>query len=303
MGLPQALAEVLELPVIVAPMTGVSGPELVVAAGRSGVIGWFPVHNAPTAEDLDAWLGRIGEAVRAPGALAKFAPYAPNLIVHRSNARLAAEVEGLIRHQVHLVITSVGSPAPGLEPLHSVGCVVLAAVASLRHVDRALEAGADGIVLLTAGAGGQTGSANPFAFVRAARERFGGPTVVAGGVSDGAGMLAAEVLGADLCYMGTPFIAAEESRADEAYRQAVVDASLDDVVMTAIPSGLPANFLREWWEAQPEAATERAQQFPSGFSLCRPLGGRVAWGAGHSVSGCARSVHSGRTRRHTQRTV
>ncbi|WP_442790826.1 NAD(P)H-dependent flavin oxidoreductase [Nocardia sp. NBC_01327] len=275
MALPADWADRLTLPLIAAPMTGVSGPELVATACRSGVIGSFPTHNAATPELLDEWLTRIA-ADLTPGA----APIAPNLVVHRTNARLTADLDLLIAHRVELVITSVGSPAPVIEPLHRAGCRVFADVATLRHAERALAAGVDGLILLTAGAGGQTGSANPFAFVRAVRERFSGPLVLAGGIGDGHALLAAQALGADLAYMGTGFIATPESLAREDYQAAVVAATLDDVRETAHIGGLPANLLTEWLEAH------AAQQVSAGdFQTERLLGGQTVWSAGHSVSG------------------
>jgi nitronate monooxygenase len=191
-------------------MTGVSGPDLVVAACRNGVIGSFPTHNAPSVEDLDGWLGEIHAALTAHGPLIASAPVAPNLVVHPTNKRLLVDLDRLIDHGMELVITSVGSPAPVLGRLHEAGCRVFADVATMRQAEKAIAAGVDGVVLLTAGAGGQTGSANPFAFVRAVRERFDGTIVLAGGIADGVSLFAAEVLGADLAYMGTRFIATRE---------------------------------------------------------------------------------------------
>ncbi|MFI7003326.1 NAD(P)H-dependent flavin oxidoreductase [Nocardia sp. NPDC050175] len=277
MPLPADLADRLSLPLIAAPMTGVSGPELAAVACRNGVIGSFPTHNAATVEVLDEWLTQLGtDLSEHPDA----APLAPNLVVHRTNHRLAGDVDRLIAHGVELVITSVGSPEPVVERLHAADCLVFADVASLRHAERALEAGADGLVLLTAGAGGQTGSANPFAFVRAIREHFTGPLVLAGGISDGPSLLAAEALGVDLAYMGTGFIATTESLAPEDYQAAVVAASLDDVRQTEQVGGLPANLLAEWLEAQ------RAPTVSAGdFQADRLMNGRTVWSAGHSVSG------------------
>src|SRR5215510_13844252 len=165
----------------------VSGVELVVAASRNGVIGSFPTVNCRSPEQLDAWLAEIATRLEqnADQTGRKAAPICPNLIVHRSNARLEQDLKVLLRHRPEIVITSVGSPAPVLGPLHDVGALVLADVASIRHAERAAEAGADGLVLLTAGAGGQTGWLNPFAFVRAVRSFFEGINVLAGGVSDG----------------------------------------------------------------------------------------------------------------------
>ncbi|WP_069164625.1 NAD(P)H-dependent flavin oxidoreductase [Nocardia altamirensis] len=266
-----ALTE-LALPLIVAPMTKVSGPELTIAACRSGVIGSFPTHNAHSTEELGEWLTRIAAAdLRIP--------FAANVIAHRSNDRRDEDVACLVEHGVELVIASVGAPGPIVEPLHRAGCQVYADVASLRHLDRALESGVDGLVLLTAGAGGQTGWANPFSFVRAVRARFDGPIVLAGGISDGAALWAARVLGADLGYMGTKFIATTESLAGDEYRSALVDSTMDDVTTSAKLTGLPTNVLRSWLDSVD------GDQATSGFDQQRLLDPRDAWSAGHSVSG------------------
>ncbi|MFI0351309.1 NAD(P)H-dependent flavin oxidoreductase [Actinomadura sp. 9N407] len=273
------------LPLVAAPMTDVSGPDLVTAACSAGVIGSFPTHNARSVTELDLWLTQITAGIQDEGPEA--APFAANLVVHRSNERLQEDVACLIRHGTPLVITSVGSPVPVLGPLHEAGCQVFADVASLRHVERAIEAGVDGLVLLTAGAGGQTGWANPLSFVRAVRECFDGPLVLAGGVSDGAALWAAQVLGADLAYMGTKFIATAESLADDAFRAALVESTLDDVTLSTALSGLPANFLNGWLESALEDAAASA---PAGFAQSRLLSRRNVWSAGHSVSGITEVV-------------
>jgi nitronate monooxygenase len=258
-------------------MTDVSGPELVIAACRNGVIGSFPTHNARSVEELDDWLKKISTSIVESDA----APFAANLVVHRTNERLRADVDHLIRYGTQLVITSVGSPIPVLNPLHDAGCLVFADVASLHHVERAIEAGVDGLVLLTAGAGGQTGWANPLSFVRAVRARFDGPIVLAGGVSDGAALWASQVLGADLAYMGTKFIATRESLAEDRFQAALVDATLDDVTLSTALSGLPANFLSEWLAAESKDVAPAGD----GFAQRRLLNRRNVWSAGHSVSG------------------
>ena len=190
----------LSLPLIAAPMFLVSGVELVVAACRNGVIGSFPTVNCREAEQLDVWLTEIGQRLQrhADATGKQPAPICPNLIVHRSNTRLAQDVEILLRQKPEMVITSVGSPAPVLQPLHDAGALVFADVASIRHAERAAAVGADGLVLLTAGAGGQTGWLNPFAFVRAVRAFFDGPIVLAGGIGDGHALRAAVARGCDL---------------------------------------------------------------------------------------------------------
>jgi nitronate monooxygenase len=276
-----------------APMTDVSGPELVAAACAAGVIGTFPAHNAADSGELGRWLHRIGEqvAVRTPPGR-RAAPVGVNLVVHRSNARLADDLRTVIRGGAEVVVASVGTPREIVGPLHDAGIIVLADVASLRHLQRAAASGVDGVVLLTAGAGGQTGWANPFAFLRAARQRYDGIVAIAGGISDGAGILAAQVLGADLAYLGTRFIATTESLASAAYRDAVVAATLDDVTASRQVTGLPANVLTDWLRAvdpaKPSAAWDgpaSAGPAPDGFSVDRLLARRGVWAAGHSVSG------------------
>jgi len=266
----------LRLPAIAAPMTSVSGPDLVIEACRHGVIGAFPTHNAATVDELDHWLHRMSDEL-TPAC----APVAPNLVVHRSNRRRDVDLQCLIGHRVELVITSVGSPEPVIDPLHEVGCRVFADVSSLAHAMRALDAGADGLVLLTAGAGGQTGWANPFAFVRAVRARYDGPIVLAGGVGDGQSMLAAQVLGADFAYLGTRFIATHESMAGDDYRSALVAATLDDVQLSTQVGGIPASLLSSWL-ASNRGSDDSAW---SGFEQDRLIRNRTAWSAGHSVSG------------------
>lgn len=281
MALPPPLTR-LALPLVAAPMTDVSGPDLVIEACRNGVVGSFPTHNARTTEELSLWLRQITEAAKEGGLDgSSAAPFAANLVVHRSNARLREDVACLIRYGTPLVITSVGSPALVLPPLQDAGCLVFADVASLRHVERALDAGVDGLILLTAGAGGQTGWASPLSFVRAVRDRYDGPIVLAGGVADGAALWAAQVLGADLTYMGTKFIATTESLADDRFRAALVESTLDDVTLSTALSGLPANFLKGWLDSVTGDATPAV----NGFSQRRLLNQRNVWSAGHSVSG------------------
>ncbi|MGN6190659.1 MAG: NAD(P)H-dependent flavin oxidoreductase, partial [Rhodanobacteraceae bacterium] len=218
----------------------VSGVDLVSAACAAGVVGAFPTVNCRSSDELEGWLvaieNRLAKAAEQNGD--SVAPWCANLIVHHSNARLKDDLAVLLRHGPEVVITSVGSPAPVIGPLHDVGALVLADVATIRHAERAVAAGADGLVLLTAGAGGQTGWLNPLAFVRAVRSFFDGPIVLSGGVSDGAALLAAQAIGCDLAYMGTKFIATKESLAKPAYRDMLVKAGADDVLLTRAFTGL-----------------------------------------------------------------
>jgi len=279
MSLPSGWRERLKLPLIAAPMTRVSSPALVSAACRSGIIGSFPSHNAQTIEELARWLTNINEELlqHRNRIGTEPAPLAVNLVVHPSNKRLDEDLDCALAHKVELIITSVGNPAPILKRAHERGCLVFADVATSRHVDRAIAAGVDGLVLLTAGAGGQTGWLNPFAFVRAVRERYAGTIVLAGGISDGVALRAAELLGADLAYMGTKFIATAESAASAAYKQAVVHAGADEIELTTKKTGLLANLI-----LGSPADTARA---PAGFTHDNLLSAGEIWSAGHSVVG------------------
>jgi nitronate monooxygenase len=229
----------LVVPAVCAPMFLVSGPELVSAACGAGVAAGFPTLNARPAEALDDWLAQIaGDCPR------EAAPWAANLIVHKTNARLAEDLERVVRHRPPLVIASVGAPDPVIEAVHGYGGLVFADVASLRHARKASAAGADGLVLLTAGAGGHAGWLNPFAFLAEVRRFFDGIVAVAGCITQGRQIAALELLGADLAYVGSPFIATPESRAAEAHKASVVAAGIDDIVLTDAVTGLQGNFVR-----------------------------------------------------------
>ena len=285
----------LSLPLIAAPMFLVSGVELVVAACRNGVIGAFPTVNCRSSEELDRWLTRIESELRL--SLYEHgrqpAPVCPNLIVHRSNARLGEDLKVLLRHGCEIVITSVGSPEGVVKPLHEAGALVLADVASIRHAERAIAAGADGLVLLSAGAGGQTGWLNPFAFVRAVRAFFDGIIVLAGGVSDGRALHAAEVLGCDLAYMGTKFIATRESMAAARYKAMLVASTADDILLTTAFTGLQTNMLKPSIVAaglDPDdlpahGSIDIGKDIDVGARKARPKRWREIWSAGHSTSG------------------
>jgi len=288
--LPDSLRHRLKLPLIAAPMFLVSGPALVIAACRAGVLGAFPTANCRAVAELDAWLAEI--KAETAGA----APFCPNLIVHRSNPRVADDLAAVLRAKPEMVITSVGSPEPVMKPLKDAGCLVLADVASVRHAEKAVAAGVDGLVLLTAGAGGQTGWVNPFAFVRAVRRFWDGIVVMAGGMADGQAVAAAELLGCDLAYMGTKFIATRESLAKPGYKQMLVGARIDDVKLTRAFTGLETNMLRQSIAAaglDPDNLPERgAIDIAKDINVAereRPEARRWKdiWSAGHSVSGVA----------------
>ena len=298
MSLPATLETRLSLPLIAAPMFLVSGPALVKAACRAGVIGSFPTANCRTVEELDRWLADMGEDLKraADESGQPTAPLCPNLIVHRSNTRVPDDLAMVLRHKVEMVITSVGSPEPVLQPLKDAGCLVLADVASVRHAEKAVAAGVDGLVLLTAGAGGQTGWVNPFAFVRAVRTFWDGIVVMAGGMADGQAIAAAETLGCDLAYMGTKFIATRESLAKDAYKQMLVQSRLDDVLLTRAFTGLETNMLRPSIAAAgldpdnlPVRGSIDVAKDINASERDKPDAKRWKdiWSAGHSVSGVA----------------
>jgi len=291
--LPEKIAERLRLPLIAAPMLRVSGPELVIAACRGGVIGAFPAANARSIEQLDDWMTQIENALAEKTDSERLpAAYCPNLIIRR--AELREELGCVLKHKVELVITSVGSPEGVVGPLHDIGCLVFADVATVRHAHKAIAAGSDGLILLTTGAGGNTGWLNPIAFVRAVREFFDGPIVMAGGMSDGAALWAAQVLGCDLAYMGTQFIATNESMAAPEYRQMIVESGIDDIQLTRALTGLETNMLRPSLIAaglDPVALSDRASPEDAAGRYGRaakdpgPRRWKDLWSAGHSVSG------------------
>ena len=237
-----ALRTGLRLPLIAAPMFLVSGPDLVLAACRAGIGGAVPAPNARTIEALDAWLERIATGHRALGE-AGF--WALNLVTHSTYDRLGAELELVDRYRPPVVITALGSPAPVIAHVHAYGGVVVADVNSVAFARKAAEAGVDGLALVCAGAGGHTGTISAFAFVPAVRRFFDGIVIVSGSIGDGAAIRAAELLGADLVYSGTPFIAATESLASDRYREMVVRASLEDLVLSRALTGADAYYLRE----------------------------------------------------------
>jgi nitronate monooxygenase len=289
----QALCQSLRLPLISAPMFLVSGPDLVAEACSTGIVGSFPTANCRTPEQLDAWMSEIRARTdakeQAQGQAA--APICPNLIVHGSNPRLKPDLDVLLKHKPKLVITSVGSPVSVIKPLHDIGALVLADIATVKHAHKAIAAGADGLVLLTAGAGGQTGWLNPFAFVRAVRAFYDGPLVLAGGISDGHALRAAIALGCDLAYMGTRFIATQESMAPPAYKDMLVASSADDILLTKAITGLATNMLRPSLVnagLDPDHLPERgAIDIAKDISIegREKRQWKDIWSAGHSVSG------------------
>ena len=237
----------LRLPVVAAPMFLVSGPEMVLAACKAGIVGAFPTPNARPIEVLESWLVTITEGLaehRRAHPQAVVGPWAANLVTHSSNARLQDDL-ALVRHfQPPVVITALGSPRPVIDVVHGYGGTVLADVVNLPLARKAVAAGADGLACVSAGAGGHTGWLSPFAFVRAIREFFDGLIVIGGGIADGHSVAGAIAAGADLVYMGTRFIATQESLASAAYKQMLVESTVEDLVVSAGLTGTPASWLK-----------------------------------------------------------
>jgi nitronate monooxygenase len=217
-----------------------SGPDMVIAAAQSGIVGTFPSVNARTLEDLEAWLTRITDAVDPQ----RHAPWAMNLMMHRSNLRRLDDLALAVRYRAPIVITALGSPREAVDAVHDYGGLVFADVIDTRLAEKAIATGVDGLVLVAAGAGGHTGQQSGFAFVQEVRQFWDGLIVLGGGISTGRAVRAAQVLGADFAYMGTRFIATEESMADPAYKQMVVEARGADIVCSDALTGVKANWLR-----------------------------------------------------------
>ncbi len=247
MSVAAQLKKRMALPVIGAPLFIVSNPDLVIAQCTSGVIGSFPALNARPAEKLDEWITSIETALAAyasanPGA--PVAPFAVNQIIHQSNDRLDHDLDVCVRHKVPMIITSLRAPDDVVRRVHDYGGIVFHDIISVRHAQKALEAGVDGLVLVCAGAGGHAGALSPFALVREVRRFFDGPIALSGAITDGGAVLAAEAMGADFAYVGTRFIATVEANASERYKQTIVESAAADIVYTPFFTGVAGNYLK-----------------------------------------------------------
>lgn len=244
------LFENLRLPAICAPMFLVSGPELVMAASRAGIVGVQPASNARTAEEFDEWLDLFDAELGKARALGDAGPWAANLSVRKGEkfgtSRFAQDLDSCRRHRIPLIVTANGNPAEVVPDIHEWGGLVFHDVTTLRHAEKAAEAGVDGLIVIGGGGGGHAGVQNPFALLPQIRSFFDGYIVLAGAIADGRAIRAAQVLGADLCYLGTRFIATQESRAPEGYKQMLVKAQSQDILYTpTFTRGVPANFMKQ----------------------------------------------------------
>ena len=235
----------LSLPVIAAPMFLISGPKLVVECCKNGIVGTFPALNQRTSEGFEEWLIQIKSELKAfeEETGKKAAPFGVNLVVHPTNPRLEADVKLCVKHQVPLVITSLGAVSQVVDAIHSYGGLVFHDIIKKRHAEKAAEAGVDGLILVSAGAGGHAGTINPMSLIAEVKKFFHKTIILSGCISTGRDVASALQMGADLAYMGTRFINTEESKATEEYRKMIIDAGASDVVYTAAISGVHANFL------------------------------------------------------------
>ncbi|CAM4338149.1 Nitronate monooxygenase [Bordetella tumbae] len=285
----QSLRATTRLPVLCAPMFLVSGPDLVIAQCTAGVIGTFPSLNARPQEALTDWLTRIEKGLalyRAAHPDAVIAPYGVNLIVHPTNARWQADLQTCVAHRVPLIITSLHAPDAVVQAVRPYGGLVFHDVTTVRHARRALDAGVDGLILVAAGAGGHAGTLNPIALVNEIRSFYDGPLVLSGCISHGKDVLAAQALGCDLAYIGTRFIATNESLAPDRYREMVLQATIDDVLYTPFFSGVPANYLIPSISAAGLDAEQLNSKDSNAVNMdktTRPKAWKDVWSAGQGV--------------------
>lgn len=288
MSLPALLDQRLRLPVVAAPMFLVSDPQLVLACCHSGVLGSFPALNQRESSGFKAWLEEIEAGLKADSA-----PYAVNLIVHGSNPRLQEDLAICVEHKVPVVITSLGAVKEVVDAVHSYGGLVFHDVTTRRHAEKAAEAGVDGLIAVAAGAGGHAGTWSPFALIAEIRQFFDKTLLLSGCLNHGHEILAAQVLGADLAYMGTRFIATRESNADVDYKQMILDARAADIVHTPAVSGVPASFMRQSLE---KAGYDMARLQDKGDvnygEKLKPVSDeakawKTVWSAGQGVGGIA----------------
>ena len=296
MPLPPILRDRLRLPVVASPMFIVSNPELVIAQCKAGVVGSFPALNARPREAFAQWLERIerelAEHDRAHPE-APSAPYAVNMIVHRSNDRLEHDIEVLVKHRVPIVITSLGARPEVNDAVHSYGGIVLHDVINDSFARKAVEKGADGLIAVAAGAGGHAGVQSPFALVQEIRQWFDGPLLLSGCIARGDAIVAALAMGADLAYIGSPFIATKEANAPDAYKRMIVDSGAQDILYTDYFSGVHGNYLKPSIVAaglDPDALSrEGANRMNFGSDREKPKTWSQIWGAGQGI-GAVREI-------------
>ena len=289
MSLPAILSK-LRLPVIGSPLFIISNPKLVIAQCTAGIVGSFPALNARPASQLDEWLAEITEALAAWNAAhpdQPAAPFAVNQIVHRSNERLEQDMMLCAKYRVPIVITSLGARPEVNQGVHGWGGIVLHDVINQTFAHKAVEKGADGLILVAAGAGGHAGTQSPFALVQETRRWFDGPVVLSGAIARGDSVLAAQAMGADLAYIGSAFIATDEARAAEGYKQMIVDSSAQDIVYSSLFTGVHGNYLRGSIAAAGLDPDHLPEGDPSKMDFASAIGGAKAW---KDIWGCGQGI-------------
>ena len=288
----------LRLPVIASPMFIISNPKLVIEQCKAGIVGSMPALNARPASQLDEWLHEIEETLAAhdrahPDRPA--APYAINQIVHKSNDRLEHDMEAVVKRKVPIVITSLGARVDVNEAIHGYGGVVLHDIINDTFAHKAVEKGADGLIAVAAGAGGHAGVKSPFALVQEIREWFDGPIALSGAIANGGAILAAQAMGADFAYIGSAFIATHEARASDAYKQAIVEGTSDDIVYSSLFTGVHGNYLKASIRAAGLDPDHLPESDPSKMSFGGGEGSKKAWkdiwGSGQGI-GAVKAVTS-----------
>ncbi|MCW5725418.1 MAG: nitronate monooxygenase [Maricaulaceae bacterium] len=289
MAEPAILKGRLRLPVIGAPLFIISNPDLVIAQCKAGIVGSFPALNARPQSQLDEWLDQITSALDSHNKAnpdRPAAPYAVNQIVHRSNTRLEQDMETCARYRVPLVITSLGARVELNDAVHAWGGITLHDIINITFARKAVEKGADGLIAVCAGAGGHAGVKSPFALIQEIREFYDGPLALSGAISTGGAVLAAQAMGADYAYIGSSFIATEEARAPQAYKQAIVEGASDDIVYSSLFTGVHGNYLR----ASIAAAGLDPDNLPESDPSKMDFGGESAkkawkdiWGSGQGI--------------------
>jgi len=288
MALPPVLQQ-LSLPVIGSPLFIVSNPQLVIAQCKAGIVGSMPALNARPASQLDEWLAEITESLAAwdrDHPEQKAAPFAINQIVHKSNDRLDHDMEACARYKVPIVITSLGARTDVNDAVHGWGGIVLHDIINNFFARKAVEKGADGLIAVAAGAGGHAGVKSPFALVQEIRQWFDGPIALSGAIATGDAVLAALAMGADLAYIGSAFIATDEARASDAYKQCIVDSNSDDIVYSSLFTGVHGNYLKP----SIRNAGMDPDQLPEGNVSTMDFGGAGAKKAWKDIWGCGQGI-------------
>ncbi len=283
MSMPDILKGRLSIPAIASPLFIISNPDLVIAQCKAGVVGSFPSLNARPLPQFEEWLIRLNDELTEEDA-----PYAVNLIVHKSNDRLMEDLDLCVKYKVPIIITSLGAREDVNDAIHSYGGIVLHDVINDFFAKKAIEKGADGLIPVAAGAGGHAGSLSPFAFVQELRQWFDGPIALSGSIANGGAVLAAQAMGADLAYIGSAFIATTEARADSRYKEMIVDSAAGDIVYSNLFTGVHGNYLRPSIEAAGLDPDNLPESDPSKMNF--GSGGNTSAKAWKDIWGCGQGI-------------